>query len=208
MKIFFLRYAPAAYLPEEVKSQEETDSPERFIMPRTIAEEYRLAIQRPADGPYPALAAEVRKLLGYDSPGGERFMTARAASAKCGVAAASLTGALRGDRLSVESLLKIATGLGGDPDQLLRVAGYSEYSRPPRRRVGAGDTGDPNEIELTNIFRDLLPDRKRLLVAIARTMLVTKDSLIQSRAALSSSAGQNSRAEPNGTHYSGEGGGA
>ena len=139
-------------------------------MPRTLHQEWVAANERQITGPHPALANEVRKLLGYDSPNGSHFLTGRMACVKCGVNAASITDATNGYPLRMETLYDISIGLGGDVDALLRAGGLSRYARPPHRQVGVGTGDDPEETELLNLFTDLDPEKRRLLLAIARTI--------------------------------------
>lgn len=139
-------------------------------MPRTLHQEWITALDRPISGPYPALAQEVRKLLGHDSPNGSRFLTGRMAAFKCGVNAASITDAANGYRLRMETLSKIAIGLGGDVDALLRAGGLSDYARPPHRKFGIDLGIGPEETEMLNLFSDLDPEKRQMLLAIARTV--------------------------------------
>ncbi len=139
-------------------------------MPRTLHQEWITALARPVSGPHPALAKEIRHLLGYDSPNGNRFLTGRMACVKCGVNAASITDAANGHAIRMETLSKIAIGLGGDVDALLRAGGLGHYARAPHRKVGVDLGIGPEETELLNLFSDLDAEKRQMLLAIARTV--------------------------------------
>ncbi len=147
-------------------------------MPRTIEEERAVALRRPIQGQYPALAKEVRRLLGYETEDIKQFMTARQAASLAGISYGSMCDAVRGDRLRYDSLVKMATKLGGDPDKLLSLAGYDakDYGRghlSPAALSLLNEQGlddSPDAAHLLEIYQNLSPERRQLLLAIAHAI--------------------------------------
>lgn len=83
----------------------------------------------PITGRYPELARMVRELTGA--------MSARQVERKTGVNFSTVTTMRKGDRASMETILKFARGFGVAPNPLLRASGYPE--------IKGGD--DSEEIE-------------------------------------------------------------
>lgn len=83
------------------------------------------ALQIPIEGPCPQLALEVRRLLGWT--GDDRpFLSTRQAARKIGVSNGTIASLAAGDRVSFETLIKLAQGTGVHPNSLLVVAGYPQ----------------------------------------------------------------------------------
>lgn len=76
----------------------------------------------PIDGRYPELGHAIRDLLGWTHESDRTYYSSRAASRLTGVNYVSIGNASRGDRPSVDSLKKLAQGLNGDTNHLLRLA--------------------------------------------------------------------------------------
>lgn len=147
-------------------------------MPRTIEEERAVALRRPITGKYPTLAKEVRRLLGYEEDDIKHFMTARQAASRAKISYGSMCDAVRGDRLRYESLVKLAVGLDGDRDKLLNLAGYDakDYGHGHLSPAALsllneqGLDGTPDAAHLLGIYQDLSPERRQMLLAIARVV--------------------------------------
>ena len=75
----------------------------------------------PIDGRYPALAKVIRHLLGWEKGSPRPYLTTRGAQRKTGISHVTITTAACGDRPSVESLIQIATELGGDAHDLVAL---------------------------------------------------------------------------------------
>ncbi|MGI4792018.1 MAG: hypothetical protein ACRYFS_24610 [Janthinobacterium lividum] len=144
-------------------------------MPLTLENEKIRAIARPITGKYPALAKEVRRLMGY---GGDRnFLTGRKLSVLCGASYTAVNNLTRGDRVEEGTLIKIANGLKTDPSHLLTLAGYpaSEYTRGGIVDKWGLDGDDPLAAEMLGIYHDMTPSRRSMLVSIARAVKATPE---------------------------------
>ncbi|MGI4792017.1 MAG: LexA family protein [Janthinobacterium lividum] len=107
----------------------------------TTVSDREKAAARPIDGPFPEFAREIRHLLGYYAEDRRNFMTSRMAHRKTGVNYSTIASMTRGVRGSEDTIRKIAKGLGGDVDILLRLAGYESFSSEeaapdPLSRIG------------------------------------------------------------------------
>jgi hypothetical protein len=76
----------------------------------------RRTAPRAAKTTYPELGRRVRQLLGG--------LSSRAAAAQAGISHATIVAMARGERVSMESVLKFARGFSADPNALLAAAGY------------------------------------------------------------------------------------
>lgn len=78
----------------------------------------------PIDGRYPELALEIRRILGWNADDGLPFYTSRTAQRKVGVNHVTIANMARGDRPSVDTLVKFAEGFNADLTLLLKLSGY------------------------------------------------------------------------------------
>ena len=86
------------------------------------------------EGPYKDLAIAVRRILGFyshDAP----LMSARQAALRCGVNHATISSIIRGGRGSRSSLKQFATAFDIDPEELLKLAGYSRAPVPTMKNA-------------------------------------------------------------------------
>jgi transcriptional regulator with XRE-family HTH domain len=111
----------------------------------------------PIDGRYPELAREVRRVLGWEAKDGQKFYTSRSAQRKIGVNHVTIANMARGDRPSVETLVKFAEAFNVDLPHLLNLSGY--IAKLPAPIIS------PQEQKLLNGLRRLTPDQQAELHA-------------------------------------------
>ena len=104
--------------------------------PLTTVNDREKALLRPIDGPFKEFAQEVRRLMGYYAEERRPFLTSRMASRKTGVNYSTIASMTRGVRGSEETIRKIASGLGGRADHLLRLAGYESFPADLLSQIG------------------------------------------------------------------------
>jgi transcriptional regulator with XRE-family HTH domain len=101
----------------------------------SIEEKREKVAARPITGPYPALAREVRWLMGWNRGDRNRaFLSTRQAADATGVNHSTIAALTRGDRASERSLQQISDALLGDLQRLLFLAGYRMDESPARLR--------------------------------------------------------------------------
>jgi hypothetical protein len=93
-----------------------------------------------------------------------KFRTQRKAAAHLGMTASRFTRWMNGDRLSVESCLRLADALGGDPAVVLRVYGYEDEAAILDRQYPARRGRRPQgDMSLLAEFAKLTPEHARLV---------------------------------------------
>ena len=100
--------------------------------------ERKKASARPIDGPFPDLAIEARRLLGWDPDSDLPYLSTRAAHAKTGVNFTTIGLYARGFPGKRDTLTKLARGLGGDADRLLWAAGHIPMAQIDQKSHAAG----------------------------------------------------------------------
>lgn len=88
------------------------------------------AIHQPLTGPYQEFGRAIRALFGHTDNDRE-YLSSRAARECTGVNHDTLTNALRGERVSASSIIKIAQAFGEDPGPLLLMAGHAQQLAQP-----------------------------------------------------------------------------
>lgn len=90
----------------------------------------------PIDGRYPEFGQAVRHLLGWYTEDNRPYLSSRDVQRMTGITNSAVAMMARGGRVAPVNLKKFADAVGGDYNQLMRLAGWTPDTSDPLRTLG------------------------------------------------------------------------